>query len=110
SEYIYTPGQVQTAWINIDGALKKQVDETPFNLGPNTDAQGHLVLDEPLFDANNSDDVIFGGWDDDFLHGGSGDDAMLGGEALADAYVHGFNDATSNIDELVRSDWTLPRN
>ena len=37
---------------------------------------------QPLFDANNSDDVIFGGWDDDFLHGGAGDDAIGGGEAL----------------------------
>ena len=38
---------------------------------------------QPLYDANNADDVIFGGWDDDFLHGGSGDDAISGAEALA---------------------------
>src|SRR4029079_10324619 len=110
SEYTYTPGDVQTAWINIDGALKKQVDETHITLGPNTDAQGHLVLDEPLFDANNSDDVIFGGWDDDFLHGGSGDDAMLGGEALADSYVQLLDAVTGLPVGLVHTDWTRPLN
>ena len=41
----------------------------------------------PLFDANNSDDIIFGGLGDDFLHGGSGDDAISGAEALSTAYV-----------------------
>ena len=40
---------------------KKEVDLTPFNLGPNTVA-GHFQVDLPLFDANNSDDIIFGGW------------------------------------------------
>jgi hypothetical protein len=71
NEFIYTPGQVQTATINVATFLAKSVDETPYNLGPNDDGQGHLILDLPLFDANNSDDIIFGGWDDDFLHGGS---------------------------------------
>jgi hypothetical protein len=110
SEYIYTPGQVQTAWINIAGALKKQIDSTPFNLGPNDDGQGHLVLDMPLFDANNSDDVIFGGWDDDFLHGGAGDDAMMGGEALTDSYVQLLDPVTGLPTGLVHTDWTRPWN
>ena len=41
-----------------------------------------MGADDPLFDANVSDDIIFGGLGDDFLHGASGDDAMGGGEAL----------------------------
>ena len=56
NQYISTPGQVQTAVINIGGDLKKTVDLTPYNLRPT--ATGG---DEPKFDANNSDDVIFGG-------------------------------------------------
>src|SRR5205814_7174450 len=70
SEFINTPGQVQTATINVALALAKAVDLAPFNQTPNA-----LGADQPLYDANNSDDVIYGGWDDDFIHGGSGDDA-----------------------------------
>ena len=79
----------------------------------------------PLFDANNSDDVIFGGWDDDFLHGASGDDAIGGGEALPTSYVQHFSNpatCTQNGDPkhpanapvcedgLIRTDWTRPYN
>ena len=90
NEFIYTPGQVQTATINVGGAYKKEFDITPYNLGPNLVA-GHFQVDLPLFDANNSDDVIFGGWDDDFLHGASGDDAIGGGSALPLSYVQHFS-------------------
>ena len=61
NELITTPGTVQSATINVGGALNKAADITPFNQTPNA-----LGADQPLFDANNSDDVIFGGWDDDF--------------------------------------------
>ncbi|OWK21136.1 hypothetical protein AJ88_20770 [Mesorhizobium amorphae CCBAU 01583] len=71
NEFIYTPGQVQTETINVGGKMKKAVDLTPYNLTPN--AQGG---DDPLFDANVVDDIIFGGLGDDFIHGGSGDDAV----------------------------------
>ena len=109
NEYIYTPGKVQQALINVVGELVKAVDITPYNLGPNVDGRGHLVLDLPLYDANNSDDVVFGGWDDDFLHGASGDDAIGGGEALAVSFVQHFN-ASGVSDGLIRSDWTRPYN
>ena len=89
SEFIYTPGQVQTATINVAGALKKELDITPYNLGPN-DQAGHFQIDVPTYDANNSDDVMFGGWDDDFMHGAAGDDAISGAEALPDSYVQHF--------------------
>ncbi|HEX5591393.1 MAG TPA: Calx-beta domain-containing protein [Candidatus Limnocylindrales bacterium] len=108
NEFIYTPGQVQTATINVGGTFKKEVDITPYNLGPNLVA-GHFQVDLPLFDANNSDDVIFGGWDDDFLHGASGDDAIVGGEALPESYVQHFG-ATGIENGLVRTDWTRPWN
>ena len=108
NEFIYTPGQVQTATINVAGELKKEVDLTPYNLGPN-DVAGHFQIDVPLYDANNSDDVIFGGFDDDFLHGGSGDDAIGGGEALPDSYVQHFA-ANGTVNGVVRTDWTRPLN
>jgi hypothetical protein len=73
---------VQTATINVHDALAKAVDITPFNQTPNA-----LGADQPLYDANNSDDVIFGGWDNDFLHGASGDDAIGGNEALITSYI-----------------------
>jgi Ca2+-binding RTX toxin-like protein len=111
NEFIYTPGMVQTAYINVPGALAKAVDISPFDLSPSALNLG----DQPLFDANNSDDVIFGGWDDDFLHGAAGDDAIMGGEALANSYVQLYpstpceqqvNCATG----LIRTDWTRPYN
>ena len=36
NEAIYTPGHVQDAIINVGGALKKEVDLTPYNLGLDT--------------------------------------------------------------------------
>jgi Ca2+-binding RTX toxin-like protein len=119
NEFIYTPGQVQTATINIGGELKKEFDLTPYNLGPNV-VQGHFQVNLPLYDANNSDDVIFGGWNDpldaqgqdhshDFLHGGAGDDAIGGHEALSDSYVQHFSGGGAP-DGVVRTDWTRPFN
>ncbi len=122
NQYISTPGEVQTASINIRGDLKKTVDLTPFNVAPN--AFGSDELDPALtkFDANNSDDVIFGGLGGenlplyplvighlnneeppfgqergiagDFLHGGSGDDAIAGGEAIWNGYTQLYNRTT----------------
>ena len=109
NEAVYTPGKAQTATLNVGGAYKKEVDITPYNLGPNVDGAGHTLLDLPLYDANNSDDVIFGGWDSDFLHGASGDDAIAGGEALATSYVQHFS-AAGAPDGLVRDDFTRPYN
>ena len=88
------------AIINPTGALKKSVDLTPFNLKPNA-AGG----DDPLFDPNVADDIIFGGLGDDFLHGGAGDDAISGAEALGEAYAS----ATTRRGDLVgvvRSDFS----
>jgi hypothetical protein len=138
-QYISTPGQVQSAIINIDGDLKKTVDLTPFNLTPN--AYG---ADRPLFDANNSDDVIFGGlggeilpnYPDevgqrrnedppvglprgvagDFLHAGAGDDAVAGGEAIWNGYTQVWFEGDlwdvdgDGVSEAVRTDWSRPYN
>ena len=71
NEFIYTPGQVQTATINVAGALNKAVDLTPFNLDPRHDQTARST-------PNGYDDIIFGGLGNDFLHGGSGDDAIVG--------------------------------
>jgi Ca2+-binding RTX toxin-like protein len=103
-EFVYTPGQVQTAILNVNLALDKTVDITPYNLTPNADGG-----DDPLFDANVSDDIIFGGLDDDFLHGASGDDAIAGGEALEESYAPRFDD-NGNLIGIVRTDFTRPWN
>jgi len=86
NEFIYTPGNIQTATINLSGALKKTVDITPFSSDPTWDGS----TDE--FDItggrgvgvskHHNDDIIYGGLGSDWLHGGSGDDAISGAEAL----------------------------
>ena len=131
-QYIASPGEVQTEVINIRGDLKKTVDLTPYNLLPNGQ-------DEPKFDANNSDDIIFGGLGGerlplyptvighrnseeppfglergiagDFLHGGAGDDAIAGGESVWNGYTQIY-DRTTNVRRLnaYRTDWTRPFN
>jgi len=82
NEFIYTPGQGQTATINLAGALNKAADLTVYNLGPDVNAGNQHVANSPLYDANNSDDIIFGGWGSDWIHGGAGDDAISGAEAI----------------------------
>ena len=101
---IDTPGDVQVATVNVANALKKTFDLTPYNLRPNA-----LGADDPLFDANAADDVVYGGLGDDFLHGASGDDAVSGAEALAESYIQRF-DTGGNPVGLVRSDWSRPWN
>ncbi|MDH4157891.1 MAG: matrixin family metalloprotease [candidate division Zixibacteria bacterium] len=83
--YIYTPGKMQQATINVKGELKKTVDMTPFNLtekGLSDD-----VYDEPDY----ADDIIYGGLGSDFLHGGPGDDAISGAEALPEYFEAPIN-------------------
>jgi Ca2+-binding RTX toxin-like protein len=98
NEFIYTPGKIQQSTINVAGELKKSVNITPFNLDPLGAAGG---IEDPLFDPQHADDIIYGGWGDDFLHGGAGDDAISGAEALPEFYnahqnlgnVLGYGDA-----------------
>src|SRR5439155_266210 len=71
-EFIYTPGHVQQATINVSGELKKQVDLTPFD--SDVDTSVTLRFSYPSY----ADDIMFGGLDSDFLHGGAGDDATSG--------------------------------
>jgi Ca2+-binding RTX toxin-like protein len=78
---IATPGDLQQSFINQTGELKKTVVLLPFNV------QGG-VFQDPLYDAEDADDIIYGGLGDDFLHGGSGDDAISGAEALPDIYLN----------------------
>jgi Ca2+-binding RTX toxin-like protein len=82
---ISTPGNMQQAVINVNGALKKTVDLTPFNLTPKDQP------DDPLYDPGFADDLIFGGLGSDFLHGGAGDDAISGAEALSQFFVQPAN-------------------
>ncbi|MEO6494544.1 MAG: hypothetical protein ABIP99_17070 [Ilumatobacteraceae bacterium] len=97
NEFIYTPGQVQTATINVAGQLAKAVDLTVYNLGPNENMSQQHVANQPTFDANNSDDIIFGGWGGDWIHGGAGDDAISGAEALTVGYAQHFDSAGNPV-------------
>jgi hypothetical protein len=105
NEFIYTPGMVQTATVNVSGALNKAFDITPYDWRPNA-----LGADDPLFDANDADDVIYGGLGDDFLHGAVGDDAISGAEALLVSYSQLYDFETAELLGVVRSDWTRPYN
>jgi Ca2+-binding RTX toxin-like protein len=77
------PGNSQQATINVTGQLKKSVNLTPFNVDSEQD---------PLYEALNADDIIYGGLGNDWLHGGSGDDAISGAEALEEFYNNPAND------------------
>ena len=79
---IDTPGGVQEAVINVDGALKKTVNLTPFALGIGID---------PNYNPLHADDILYGGLGDDSIHGGAGDDAMSGAEALSEFYAAPIN-------------------
>ncbi len=109
NEFIYTPGKVQTATINVGGKLKKTVDLTPFNLTPRVDENGFSQAQDPLFRPLFGDDIIFGGLGDDSIHGGSGDDALSGAEALPVSYAPRF-DQQGNLAGLVRIDFDRPWN
>ena len=93
---ITTPGKIQQATINVTGELKKTVNLTPFNVDKSNN---------PLFDANDADDLLFGGLGDDFIHGGVGDDGILGGEALLESYA-----LNASLTGVIRSDYTRPYN
>ena len=77
---ITTPGRAQVAIVNVSNALKKEVNITPYYYDV-------LQNTTPLADAEDADDILFGGWDDDFIHGGFGDDAISGAEAAAETFV-----------------------
>ena len=125
NEFIYTPGNVQTATINLSGALNKTVDITPFS----TDVNWNGSADEygiagtkangtggvGVQPAHWNDDIIFGGLGSDWLHGGSGDDAISGAEALPVAAAGSTVSGTTAggvtlVDNLVISGWLRPFN
>lgn len=110
NEYVYTPGSVQTAILNIAGDLKKSVNLTPFNADPAGSGGG---VQDPLFAPTHLNDVIFGGMGTDWLHGGAGDDAISGSEALPEAYTQNWDDSDPDNPALagvMRSDYTRPYN
>jgi len=113
NELIHTPGNVQSELININGALKKSVDLTPYN------PTGFLVLGGNPQDSVHlfADDIVFGGLGVDFLHGGVGDDAISGAEAATESYAPRIagsmmdqNGQQRDILGLVRTDFSRPYN
>ena len=92
-EIIATPGNIQTALINVTGDLAKSVNLTPFRLGD----PGNEIYYDTNYDPTQADDIIYGGWGGDFIHAGDGDDAVSGAEALAQFY-----DAPGNNGNVLR--------
>src|SRR5205814_2228102 len=130
NEFIYTPGSIQTAFINVPDELKKTVDITPFSMEVNwhgsadeygiAGKQGNGTGGVGVQPAHYNDDIIFGGLGSDWLHGGSGDDAISGAEALSlaaagtpsatqPASVNGIAGVVA-VDNLVISGWLRPYN
>ena len=84
NEFIYTPGHVQQATINVAGAL--QEGSRHHAVQPRAQHEGRRTSTSTRRCSTRTTRTtsIFGGWDDDFLHGASGDDAIGGAEALVD--------------------------
>src|SRR5262249_18027514 len=68
----------------------------------------------PLYDAPNADDIIYGGLGDDFLHGGAGGDPISGAQALPLSFFEQFAAYTTPglnpTGTIVRSRSAAPRN
>jgi hypothetical protein len=125
NEFIYTPGDVQTATINVAGELNKTVDITPYSSDPNWDGSADEYGTEGTGGTGGvgtqpnhvNDDIIYGGLGSDWLHGGTGDDAISGAEALPTAAAGipsattlPLADGTVIVDNLVVSGWLRPYN
>jgi Ca2+-binding RTX toxin-like protein len=80
NETMSTPGSMQTATVNVAGALAKAVLVYPFYVLP-------VGTADPLARPHFADDILYGGLGDDFLHGGAGDDLVSGAEALTSAFL-----------------------
>ena len=80
------PGQIPLQSVTyVTGLLNKTAHLTPSNLDP------YLISQDPEFEAQYANDIVFGGWGNDFLHGGAGDDALSGAEAIPVYYAHPYN-------------------
>jgi len=109
---ITTPGNMQTAVINVTGQLKYAVDLTPFSDDPNWNA----LKDEfngpgstQSITTVHNDDIIFGGLGSDSIHGGSGDDALSGTEASVLSFGQQY-DINGNLIGTVEIDYSHPFN
>ncbi|MDA1274643.1 MAG: proprotein convertase P-domain-containing protein [Verrucomicrobia bacterium] len=96
NEYISTPGKKQESIIHAVGELKKTFNLTPFNVDDPSSG-----MQDNLHNAQDADDIIYGGLGDDFLHGGAGDNAISGAEALPVLAALVFpDDGTTNVARL----------
>ncbi len=81
NDTISTPGNMQSATINVAGALKKTAILEPFMLAELATLPG----------STPANDIVFGGLGNDAIHGGAGDDALSGAEALPHYYARPAN-------------------
>lgn len=135
TQLIATPGNVQTAMINVTGSLKYTAYMWPYSVNPTTSFTNPTWADgcktntacPPYWDRYGHN-VIYGGWGSDSIHGGPGDSAISGAEAPTYAFTDNFSNtctfsATAPTGErctptdvhqlnkaAIRSDWYHPYN
>ena len=135
TQLIATPGNVQTAVINVEGSIKYTAYLWPYSVNPLTSftnptwangcATNHAC---PPYWARYGHNIIYGGWGSDTIHGGPGDSAISGAEAPIYAYTDNFSPTcrftqgtatgetctptfvTRTNTTAIRSDWYHPFN
>ncbi|MDA8073267.1 MAG: hypothetical protein M0Z82_17130, partial [Actinomycetota bacterium] len=135
TQLIATPGNVQTAMINVTGSLKYTAYMWPYSVNPTTSFTNPTWADgcktnaacPPYWDRYGHN-IIYGGWGSDSIHGGPGDSAISGAEAPTYAFTDNFSNTctftataktgesctTTDVHQLntaaIRSDWYHPFN
>jgi Ca2+-binding RTX toxin-like protein len=104
--FIYSPGKIQQATINVPRELIRAVNLTPYSLDPTPGEAG----DNMTYRPSNSDDIIYGGLANDFLHGGAGDDPVSGAKALVESCIGYFEPNNCDPVGVERSDYMRPFN
>jgi hypothetical protein len=117
SQLIVTPGNVQQAVINVNGALKYTAMLYPYNWDPLANGTASFATGcaqnaicphyQPRFGHN----IIYGGWGDGAIHGGPGQSALSGAEAPVVSYLDNFDMNGDKLNSVaIRSDWYRPFN
>ncbi|HEY5224284.1 MAG TPA: hypothetical protein VIJ18_14705 [Microbacteriaceae bacterium] len=117
SQLITTPGNVQQAVINVNGALNYTVVLWPYNWDPTANGSPSFATGckqnaicahyQPRFGHN----IIYGGWGGGVIHAGPGQSAVSGAEAPELGYADNFDMSGNAINATpYETDWYHPFN